>query len=53
MARVFLQNMMVGSASKEQVQFMVKNLLTLKEAPRPYAQRMLWRWLFATLIGSG
>jgi len=25
-----------GSASKEQVQFMVKNILTLKEAPQPY-----------------
>jgi len=25
-----------GSASKEQVQFMVKNILTLKEAPHPY-----------------
>jgi len=25
-----------GSASKEQVQFMVKNILTLKEAPEPY-----------------
>ena len=25
-----------GSASKQQVQFMVKNILTLKEAPQPY-----------------